>query len=858
MAELTPMMRQYVEIKEQNQDAILMYRLGDFYEMFFDDAKTAAQELDLVLTARECGLQDKAPMCGVPHHAVDSYIGRLVAKGYKVAVCDQLEDPKQVKGLVKRGITRVVTAGTVTAPELLAENENNYLLALAPDGEQYGASWCDVSTGEFRYRDALSLIDLRNELLRLRPSEVLLPEEFARALPADLASALQAAGISRSEAPDWTFRAKSAQAALQEHFEVRSLAGFGAERMTSGLNAAGALIAYLREMQRSSLGHITSLRAVRRQSFMTLDAAAVRNLELTETITGGKRKGSLLWLLDRTRTAAGGRLLRRVILEPLLRREDIDRRLDAVEALNRDPLLLSAVRRALDGMRDLERLASRIAYGTLDARDAVALRQSFGAIPALKEAAGSAPGAALSALEARLDPMTDLRELLEKALGDEVPAAITDGKFIRKGYSAELDALIELSENGMNRLIELETREKEKTGIRTLKVKYNRVFGYFLEVSKGALGSVPDHYRRKQTLANGERFITDELKTLEESLLTAQEKRSALEYSLFLEIRDTLKANITRIQQTAAAAAQLDVLQSLAQVAYENGFTRPQITDNGIIDIRGGRHPVVEKMATTAFVPNDALLDVRDNRLLLITGPNMAGKSTFMRQVGLIVLMAHLGSFVPADSASICLVDRIFTRVGASDDLASGQSTFMVEMSELANILHNATERSLLILDEIGRGTSTVDGLAIARAAAEYILDKIGAKTLFATHYHELTVLGEERQGAQNYSVAVKEIGKDIVFLHQIVRGGTDRSFGVEVARLAGLPAEVISKARVVLQQLQDQALPQPAKLPEAPQAHNPEALKKLLAVNLDTLAPLEALNLVYTLKKQLTEPEQD
>ncbi|MBD5560798.1 MAG: DNA mismatch repair protein MutS [Clostridia bacterium] len=853
MAELTPMMRQYMDIKEQNRDAILMYRLGDFYEMFFDDAQTAARELDLVLTGRDCGLEERAPMCGVPYHAVDSYIGRLVDKGYKVAVCEQLEDPKTAKGLVKRGITRIVTAGTLTSPEMLKEDENNYLMVIAADKDTYGISWCDVSTGEFSYQDRLSLRDLANEILRLHPREVLMTESQIRTLPPELEAAFSAAGTVRTGAPDWLIRDQGARETLEHHFAVRSLASFDANVMTPGLRAAGALLGHLHETQKNSLAHITALRPVRRQSFMMLDASAVRNLELVETIAEGKRRGSLLWLLDRTRTAAGGRLLRRTILEPLLRRDDINRRLDAVETLNRDPVLLGQIRQALDGVRDLERILSRLAYGTLDARDALALRQSFAALPALKDAVSAAPGTALADLCADLDVMADLHSLLDRALLDEAPPSITDGKLLRKGYSEELDSLIELADSGMEKLVELETREKEKTGIRTLRVKYNRVFGYFIEVSKGALGSVPDYYHRKQTLANGERYVTDELKALEESLLSASERRAELEYALFLEIRTVLRENVARIQKTARAAAQLDVLQSLAQAAYENNYVRPRITDDGVIDIRGGRHPVVEKLVRRSFVPNDACLDVRDNRLLVITGPNMAGKSTFMRQTGLIVLMAHLGSFVPAESASVCLVDRIFTRVGASDDLASGQSTFMVEMNELAGILHNATSRSLLILDEIGRGTSTSDGLAIARASAEYILDTTGAKALFATHYHELISLAEERSGAQNYSVAVKEIGQDIIFLHHIVPGGTDRSFGIEVARLAGLPADVIARSREILRQLQGE--PIKTLVDAAPVLGDcPEALQRILEVNLDTLAPLEALNLIYTLKQQLKE----
>lgn len=850
MAQLTPMMQQYMEIKEQQQDAILLYRLGDFYEMFFEDAVLAAKELDLVLTGRDCGLEERAPMCGVPHHAVDSYIGRLVEKGHKVAVCEQLEDPKAVKGLVKRGITRIVTAGTLTSPQMLTEKENNFIASLWQAGDDYGLSWCDISTGEFFYRDRLSLKALLTELQRLEPREVLMPEAQIRRPAPEINELLTARKMTRTAAPDWLYREKAAGEALLSHFHVQSFASFDAAAINPGLIAAGALLGQLRESQKNDLTHITSLRAVHRNDFMTLDSAAVRNLELVETLAGGKRRGSLLWLLDRTRTASGGRLLRKMLLEPLMRTEAINRRLDGVEALYREPVALADIRRALDGVKDLERILSRLSYNTLDARDALALRQSFSMIAPLRAHLENVGSDTIAALHDHLDPMEDLLALLDGALVDDAPASITDGGLFRRGYNEQLDALMQLTDDGMAQLVELENREKEKTGIRTLKVKYNRVFGYFIEVSRGALGNVPAHYQRKQTLANGERFITDELKELEDRLLHASERRSSLEYTLFLQIRDTLRAQIPRIQQTARAISQLDVLQSLAQVAYENNYVRPRITDDGVIRIRGGRHPVVEKMSQNAFVPNDALIDRGKNTMLLITGPNMAGKSTFMRQVGLIVLMAHLGSFVPAQAADICLVDRIFTRVGASDDLASGQSTFMVEMNELANILHNATARSLLILDEIGRGTSTADGLSIARATAEFLLDHVGAKALFATHFHELVALADEKEGVVNYSVAVKELGQNIIFLHRIIPGGTDRSFGIEVARLAGLPEQVIHRARALLAELQTEertAAPAPAEEPRS------DILARLRELNIDTLAPLEALTILYELKKELT-----
>lgn len=856
MAQLTPMMRQYMDIKEQNKDAILMYRLGDFYEMFFEDAKTAAKELDLVLTGRDCGLEERAPMCGVPHHAVDSYIGQLVGKGYKVAICEQLEDPKSVKGIVKRGITRVVTAGTLVEPQMLEETENNYILALISAKSGYGISWCDVSTGEFKYRDGVRVEHLSSELLRLQPRELLIPEDLLHHMPEDLKTALLFVPAAvKTSAGDWMVRPDNAQKALFEHFHVSSLSSFDATQMSEGLCAAGALLDFLHDSQKNDLAHITRLEPVRKNAFMTLDSACVRNLELVQNIASGKKKGSLLWFLDRTKTAGGARLLKKMLLSPLLHQPQIEGRLDAVEILFKDPVALLDLRTSLDEVRDLERILSRLSYGTLTAKDALALKQTLSVLPKLKETMAAAGKDVFAFIDGMIEDMGDLKELLEAALAEDPPAALTDGGLIKKGYSAELDELIDLSEKGTDKLIELETREKQETGIRNLKVRYNRVFGYFIEVSKGSVGSVPDRYMRKQTLANGERYITEELKELEESILSASERRNQLEYSIFGSIRDRLKENIARIQKAAQGISNLDVIQSMSQVAYENNFVRPQITDDGIIEIKNGRHPVVEKMSKDAFVPNDAYLDRRGNRMLLITGPNMAGKSTFMRQIGLIVLLAHIGSFVPADAARICLVDRIFTRVGASDDLASGQSTFMVEMNELANILHNATPRSLLILDEIGRGTSTGDGLSIARASAEYILDHLEAKTLFATHFHELIDLAEERSGVVNCSVAVKEMGSDIVFLHRIVPGGTDKSFGIEVAKLAGLPAEVIDRAKKLLRSFSGNRNPGTSVHEEAEQGMAiPEVLTDVLHVNPDTLAPLEALNLIYRLQKELKD----
>lgn len=854
--QLTPMMQQFMQIKEENKDAILMYRLGDFYEMFFEDAEVASRELGLVLTGRDCGMEERAPMCGVPYHALQSYAGQLVSKGYRVAVCEQLEDPKATKGLVKRGITRLITPGTIVEEELLAGNENSYLMAIVPDGEFFGISWCDVSTGEFRFQDFLTQSELSSEIERLQPREFLISQPLYDANAAR-ARAAQTAVTPLSE---WTFRKDSARDALQEHFGVSSLRSFDINIISGAVQAAGALIRYLHDSQRNELSHITSLRLVRGSSFMTLDAAAIRNLELVRTLITGSRRGSLLGMLDKTRTAAGGRALKKILLEPLRSKDAIESRHEAVEAFVCDISLSAEVRGALDDIKDLERILSKISYGTTNAADCISLRRSLQLIPALRERLAAANGTLLSSLRSSLHELPEVRSLLENAIGDEATGTPGDGTVIRRGYSKELDELAALADNGAAQLSRMEQEEREKTGIRNLKIRYNRVFGYFIEIARSYKGEVPEHYVRRQTLANAERYATEDLKKLEEQLLSAAEQRKELEKRLFEEVRDRLAERIGELQQSAQALAMLDVLQSFAKVACENGYTRPEMTDDGILSIKGGRHPVVETATKDGFVPNDTSLGTPEERMMLITGPNMAGKSTYMRQTGIIVLMAHIGSFVPADEARVCLVDRIFTRVGASDDLASGQSTFMVEMNELANILNNATEKSLIILDEVGRGTGTADGLAIARAAAVHILTKIRAKTMFATHYHELVSLADEYEGVVNRSVAVKELAGTIVFLHRIVDGGTSKNFGVEVAKLAGVPEEVTRLARAYLNALQDERSRSLTGVDAANAERSESAvsgtLRQIRDLNPDTLAPLEALGYIYRLRQEMKQDE--
>lgn len=857
MAELTPMMKQYLDLKQEYPDCILMFRLGDFYEMFFEDAELAARVLEIALTGRNCGLEERAPMCGVPHHSVDNYISRLIENGYKVAICDQLEDPRAAKGIVKRGITRVVSPGTVVENSILNESENNYILCVYHGADVFGISYCDVSTGEFCVAELDDETALMNELTRLNPRELLVADTHVKDLLV-LTEKTRFKNTFVNPYYDWAFEPTAALKALCGHFKVKSLKGFGCEGMDAAICAGGALMQYLVDTQKNALLHITAIKTQDDRAYMVLDPSTRRNLELTQTLMEGGKKGSLLWLLDQTQTAMGARLLKQIILQPLKSLKAINERHEAVGEIKDDLYLRNSLIDYLGGIYDLERIISRISYGTIDAKDCLSLKRSISALPVVRGLLKDTQSGLLQGIYQNMDDLADLFELLEKAINEDAPVGIMDGNIIRPGYDAEIDQLISASKNGKNWLAQLEAREKEETGIKNLKVGYNKVFGYYIEVTKSNLAQVPYRYLRKQTLTNCERYITEELKEMEDTILGAEEKRNALEYEVFLRIRTILGDNVARIQSCAALVALLDVMQSFACVAYENAYVRPEMTDDGILDIKNGRHPVVESIRKQEFVPNDAMLDEGEQNMLLITGPNMAGKSTYMRQVGLIVLMAHIGCFVPATKAHICMVDRIFTRVGASDDLASGQSTFMVEMNELANILNNATPKSLLILDEIGRGTSTTDGLSIAWASVEYILEHLRAKTLFATHYHELVELEHMFSGIRNFSVAVKEMGHDIIFLHKIVEGGTDRSFGVDVAKLAGLPSEVISRARVFLDQLQNYEISLSAQnveqTEEKPRTVLPESVRKIKTVNIDTLTPIEALNLVYALKKELAD----
>jgi len=855
MSELSPMMRHYVELKEKYRDCILFYRLGDFYEMFFDDAILASRELEIVLTGRDCGLPERAPMCGVPYHSAQNYIDRLIAKGYKVAICEQLSDPAKSKGLVERDVIRVVTPGTVIDTASVAENENNYLLSLCIADGRVGIAYTDVSTGAFYVGECPAddgFASVLSEVARIQPREIIYRPEDAAVIGA-LGTAIKDQNIFVSEYPSFLFEKAAAIDSLLRHFGVASLNGYGLSDDMPGVFAAGALIDYLKETQKNALSHINTIHYHASTSYMAIDMFTRANLELTKTLREGRVKGSLFGTLDKTKTAMGARLLKRSINEPLQNINEINERLDAVQELKDSIVRMDQVAAALDGIYDLERLITRISYGTLDARNCLALKTSLMRLPALKNALADCNSAMLRRIHNELDVMEDICALLEAAIAEDAPAGITEGGIIKTGYRADIDELKQLSHSGKQKIAELENTERQLTGIKNLKVGYNKVFGYYFEVTKSNLDMVPYRYIRKQTLTNCERFVTQELKELEEKLSGAEEKRIALEYECFLEIRQTLSDNIRRFQKSADMVALIDMLHSFAAVAYENNYVRPVMTLDGDINIIGGRHPVVESFVKQNFVRNDTHLS-DDERIMILTGPNMAGKSTYMRQVALIVLMAHMGCFVPADSASICIVDKIFTRVGASDNLASGQSTFMVEMSEVANILNNATPKSLLILDEIGRGTSTLDGLSIAWSVVEYISAHIRAKTLFATHFHELSELEGVVEGVSNYSITVKEIGDTIIFLHKIVRGGTDRSFGIEVAKLAGVPADVTSRAKNIMAALEskdDSIFAHRQRATERSFCRD-ELLDMLDAVNLDNITPLDSLKLLSEIKHRL------
>ncbi|MDA8234142.1 MAG: DNA mismatch repair protein MutS [Clostridia bacterium] len=805
---LTPMMQQYLTIKQQYRDCILFFRLGDFYEMFFEDAEEASGVLEITLTGRDGGLEQRIPMCGVPYHSADNYIARLVDRGYKVAICEQVEDPREAKGIVKRDVVRVITPGTILDTNVLDEKLHNYIVSITW-GEGYGLAVADVTTGFFGVtqltgqRAERRLVD---ELGRLNPAEIVLDDRLEQE---NLVQYLRSMNkVALSFYPAASFREQTAVETLCRHFGTRSLDGYGCREYPLGTCAAGALLDFLHTTQKNDLNHLNRLNVYSTSNFMFLDSATRRNLELTRTIRDGSRKGTLLWVLDNTVTAMGGRLLKNWLEQPLIEAEAIRGRLEANSELAGDTLLRTELLETMEEIYDLERLVGRVAYGTANARDLVALKVSLAALPKLQALLTKTSGFLLQALHKELDLLEDMKNLIQEAIIDEPPFSIREGGLIKTGFHPEVDRLRSATTDGKQWIAALEARERERTGIKSLKVGYNKVFGYYIEVTRSNLGAVPDDFIRKQTLANAERYITPELKEQESVILGAEDKITQQEYEIFCQIRDTIKDQSTRIQQTAGVIARVDALCSLAEAAVRGNYTKPIITDKGKIEIKEGRHPVVEKMLQQEwFIPNDTLLDDEVNRLLIITGPNMAGKSTYMRQVALITLMAQCGSFVPATEAVIGVVDRIFTRVGASDDLATGQSTFMVEMNEVANILNNATSRSLIILDEIGRGTSTFDGLSIAWAVAEYIHDpkRIGAKTLFATHYHELTELSELHSGVQNYSIAVKEKGEDIIFLRKIIPGGADRSYGIQVARLAGLPPEVIKRSKEILLTLEAQ-----------------------------------------------------
>ena len=879
MAELTPMMKQYMETKAQYQDCILFYRLGDFYEMFFDDALTASRELEITLTGKNCGQEERAPMCGVPYHAVESYLNKLVSKGYKVAICEQLEDPKTAKGIVKRDVVRIVTPGTNLDTQALDETRNNYIMCIVYIADRYGVSVSDITTGDYFVTEIPDSAKLMDEIYRFSPSEIICNEAFYMS-GMDLDGMKDRLGITIYSLDSWYFDDEVCRQKLLEHFKVSSFAGLGLADYDCGIISAGALLQYLLETQKNSLSNLTHITPYAAGKYMMLDSSTRRNLELCETLREKQKRGSLLWVLDKTKTAMGARTLRKYVEQPLIDKQEIEKRLDAVAELKNTAISREEIREYLSPVYDLERLITRIAYGTANPRDLTAFRSSLEMLPHIRYILEEMGSELLKNIRDDMDPLEDLCSLVKDAIREEPPIAMKEGNIIRDGYNEEVDKLRRAKSDGKEWLAKLENDEREKTGIKNLRIKYNKVFGYYLEVTNSYKDMVPDYYTRKQTLANAERYITPELKELEDMILGAEDKLYALEYELYSEVRDTIAGEIERIQKTAKAVAALDAFASLAVVAERNNYTRPKINEKGIIDIKEGRHPVVERMIPNdMFIANDTYLDDKKHRISIITGPNMAGKSTYMRQTALIALMAQIGSFVPAKSANIGLSDRIFTRVGASDDLASGQSTFMVEMTEVANILRNATSKSLLILDEIGRGTSTFDGLSIAWAVVEYISDSrlLGAKTLFATHYHELTELEGKISNVNNYCIAVKEKGDDIVFLRKIVKGGADKSYGIQVAKLAGVPDLVIERAKEIVEELSDEDVtakvseiavrernekkkPKAKKYDEVDIAQmslfdtvkDDDVLEELKSLDVGNMTPIDALNTIYRLQNKL------
>lgn len=874
------MMQKYMDTKKEYPGCILFYRLGDFYEMFFEDAITVSRELEITLTGKSCGLEERAPMCGVPYHAVDGYLNRLVAKGYKVAICEQTEDPKQAKGLVRREVVRVVTPGTILDSQMMDESKNNYIMCIVYLADRYGISVADVSTGDYFVTELPDSGKLRDEIFKFSPSEIICNESFYMS-GMDLDDLKERLKIALYSLDSWYFDDAICRKKLLEHFHVSSLDGLGLGDYDCGVISAGALLQYLLETQKNNLSHMTHITPYTTGKYMMLDSSTRRNLELCETLREKQKRGSLLWVLDKTKTAMGARTLRKYLEQPLIEHQEIEKRLDAVSELKDQAICREEIREYLSPVYDLERLITKITYGTANPRDLTAFSGSLEMLPSIRYILEEMHCELLCEIRENLDALEDLCTLVKSAIADEPPIAMKEGNIIRDGYHEEVDKLRLAKSEGKSWLAKLEEEEREKTGIKNLKIKYNKVFGYYLEVTNSYKNMVPDYFMRKQTLANAERYITPELKELEDTILGAEDKLYALEYELYCTVRDTIAGEVERIQRTAKAVAQLDVFATLALVAERNNFVRPNINEKGIIDIKDGRHPVVEQMIPDgSFICNDTFLNDKKQRISIITGPNMAGKSTYMRQAALIVLMAQIGSFVPASKADIGLVDRIFTRVGASDDLASGQSTFMVEMTEVANILRNATSRSLLILDEIGRGTSTFDGLSIAWAVVEYISDAklLGAKTLFATHYHELTELEGKIDNVNNYCIAVKEKGDDIVFLRKIVKGGADKSYGIQVAKLAGVPDLVINRAKEIVEELVDGDVTSrvseiAVRSPQKPQkkertrkydevdlaqfslfdtVQDDDVLEELKNIDVGNLTPIDALNTIYRLQNKL------
>ena len=877
--EVTPMMAKYLETKEQYKDCILFYRLGDFYEMFFDDALVASKELELTLTGKSCGLEERAPMCGIPYHAVDSYLPKLVSKGYKVAICEQVEDPKQAKGLVKREVIRIVTPGTNVTSNNSDETRNNYLMCIACLDNKTGISVCDVTTGDYYLTEVDENRKILDEIMKYEPKEIICNDAFLMA-GFDLENLKSRIGFAVYSIDPPYFDDDRCKRTLIRHFKVNTLTGMGLDDFPMGIVAAGALLQYLYETQKTSLEHITHLYPYLSDKYMLLDSSTRRNLELCETLRDKTKRGSLLWVLDKTKTAMGARNLRSIIEQPLIDAEEIKGRQDAIEELLKNSINRDEIREYLNPIYDLERLLGKVSYKSANPRDLIAFKQSLSMLPHIKTILNDFDSAALTEINNDIDSLEDIYALIEEAIIEEPPIQIKEGGIIKDGFDENVDHFRKAKTEGRLWLSQLEEKDRARTGIKNLKIKYNKVFGYYFEVTNSFKDLVPEDYIRKQTLSGAERYTTPKLKELEDTILNAEDKLFGLEYDIFVNIRDAIAGEVERIQRTAKAIALLDVFCSLAVVAERNHYTRPSINEKGIIDIKDGRHPVVEKMIINdMFISNDTYLDNNKHCVSIITGPNMAGKSTYMRQVALIVLLGQIGSFVPARKANLCIVDRIFTRVGASDDLASGQSTFMVEMNEVANILRNATPQSLLILDEIGRGTSTFDGLSIAWAVVEHIANKriLGAKTLFATHYHELTELEGKMNNVNNYCIAVKEQGDDIVFLRKIIKGGADRSYGIQVAKLAGVPEMVIDRAKEIVSELVDNDISEkvqgilvdlkdkPAKTKAVvydevdlgqmslfDTTSDEDVLKELMEIDLESLRPIDALNRLYKLQNML------